>query len=127
MTASGVLFPIGSQEDEGRLGRFLVVARGSTVVSAVAQSRSLESCLTEIAKNLEEAEEHVAATAATTDVAATQGQELHEMWLLVAALTVVLGTPPHPSPGSAPASLRSWPASTAPASVPAHNQRHHSG
>jgi hypothetical protein len=110
MTASGVLFPIGSQEDERRLGRFLVVARGSTVVSTVAQSRSLESCLTEIAKNLEEAEAHVAATAATTDVAAAHGQELHEMWLLVAALMTLSVTSPRPSPGSARAALRSWPA-----------------
>ena len=110
MTASGVLFPIGSKEDEGRLGRFLVVAPGSAVVSKVAQSRGLESCLTEIAKNLEGAEEHLAATASTMDLAAAHGQELHEIWLLVAALTVVFVTPSHPSPGSAPASLRSWPA-----------------
>ena len=110
MTASGVLFPIYSNEDEGGLARFLVVAPGATVVSTVAGSRSLESCLTEIAKNLEAAEERLAAATSTTDQAGPRGQELHEMWLLVAALMTVPATPPRPSPGSAPASLRSWPA-----------------
>jgi hypothetical protein len=110
MTASGVLFPIGSAEHEGHMGRFLVVAPGSTVVSTVAHSRSLESCLTEIASNLEAAEERLGAPASSTDLAGPQVQELHEMWLLVAALMTVSVTPPQPSPGSAPASLRSWPA-----------------
>jgi hypothetical protein len=125
MTASGVLFPMGSEEHEGRVGRFLVVAPGSTVISTVAQSRSLESCLTEIASNLEAAEERWAAAASTTDLAGPQVQELHEMWLVVAALMTLSVTSPRPSPGSAQASLRSWPASTAPSSLPAHKERHH--
>ena len=108
MTASGVLFPMGSQEDEARLGRLLVVAPRSAVVSTVAQSRSLESCLTDIAKTLEGAAEHLAATASMTDRAAAHEQALHELWRLVAALRMVLATPAHPPPGSAPASLRSW-------------------
>ena len=110
MTASGVLFPIGSKEDEGCLGRFLVVAPGSAVVSKVAQSRGLESCLTEIASNLEAAEERLAAATPSTHLAGPQVQELHEIWLLVAALMTLSVTSPRPSPGSARASLRSWPA-----------------
>ena len=110
MTASGVLFPMDSEEHEGRMGRFLVVAPGATVISMVAQSRSLESCLTEIASNLEAAEERVAAATPSTELAGPQVQELHEMWLLVAALMTLSVTSPRPSPGSARASLRSWPA-----------------
>jgi hypothetical protein len=110
MTASGVLFPMGSAEDEGRMGRFLVVAPGSTVVSTVADSRSLEASLTEIASNLEAAEERLAAAAPSTHLAGPQVQELHEIWLLVAALMTNSVTPPPPTPGSAKAFLRSWPA-----------------
>ena len=110
MTASGVLLPIGSAEDEGGLGRYLVVAPESTVVSAVAQSRSLEASLTEIASNLKAAEERLAAAASTTDLARAHGEDLHEIWLLVAALMTVSVTALRPSPGSAQAWLRSWPA-----------------
>jgi hypothetical protein len=127
MTASGVLFPIGSAEHEGGVARFLVVAPGATVISMVAQSRSLESCLTEIASNLEAAEERLAAATPSTELAGPQVQELHEIWLLVAALMMLSVTSPRLSPGSAPASLRSWPASTVPSSPPAHNKRHHPG
>jgi hypothetical protein len=110
MIASGVLFPIGSAEDEGCVGRYLVVAPGSTVVSTVAQSRSLEASLLGIASNLEAAEERLAASASSTDVAEPHVEELHEVWLLVAALMMASVTPPQPSPGSAKAFLRSWPA-----------------
>lgn len=127
MTASGVLFPLGGKEDEGGLARYLVVAPGATVVSTLAQSRDLEASLTEIANHLEAAEAHLAAAASTTDPAAAHGQELHEIWLLVAALMAVSEAPSCPSPGPAPASLRSWPASTAPAAHPAHNERPHPG
>ena len=109
MSASGVLFPLGGKEDEGGLARFLVVAPGATVVSTLAHSRDLEASLTEIANHLQAAEERVAADASTTDPAAAHGQELHEIWLLVAALMAISETPSDPSPGSAPASLRSWP------------------
>ena len=110
MTASGVLFPIGSAEDEGFVGRYLVVAPGSTVISTVAQSRSLEVSLAGIASNLEAAEERLAAAASSTDLAGSHVQELHEIWLLVAALMMASVTPPRPSPGSAKAFLRTWPA-----------------
>jgi hypothetical protein len=109
MTASGVLFPLGSAEHEGRMGRFLVVAPGSTVVSTVAQSPSLEASLTGIARTLEAAEERLAAAAPSPHLAGAQLQELHEIRLLVAALMADAVTPPRPSPGSAQASLRSWP------------------
>jgi hypothetical protein len=94
MTASGVLFPIGGAEDEGCLGRYLVVAPGSTVISTVAQSRSLEVSLAGIASNLEAAEERLAAAASSTDVAGPHVRELHEIWLLVAALMTASVTPP---------------------------------
>jgi hypothetical protein len=127
MTASGVLFPLGGKEDEGGLARFLMVAPGAAVVSTMAHSRDLEASLTEIANNLEAAEAHLAAAASTTDSAAAQGQELHEIWLLVAALMADSETPSYPSPGPAPAWLRSWPASTTPSVHPAHNERPHPG
>ena len=110
MTASGVLFPMGRAEDEGRLGRFLVVAPGSTVVSTVAQSRSLETSLTEIARNLKAAEERLAALTPQTRRAEQRVRELREMRRLVAALMTDAVTSPGPAPGSAQASLRSWPA-----------------
>ncbi len=110
MTASGVLIPMGRAEDEGRLGRFLVVAPGSAVVSTVAQSRSLEASLTEIASNLQAAEERLAALTPQTRRAEQHVRELREMRRLVAVLMTAAVTPPRPAPGSAPASLRSWPA-----------------
>jgi hypothetical protein len=127
MTGSGVLFPLGGNEDEGGLARFLVVAPGATVVSTLAHSRDLEASLTDIANHLEAAEAHSAAAASTTDPAAAHGQELHEMWLLVAAVMAVSEPSSDLSPGPAPASLRSWPASTAPSAHPAHNERPHPG
>ena len=127
MTGSGVLFALGGNKDEGGLARYLVVGPGAAVVSTLAHSRDLEASLTEIANHLEAAEAHSAEAASTTDPAAAHGQELREFWLLVAALMAVSQPPSYPPPGPAPASLRSWPASTAPAARPAHNERPHPG
>jgi hypothetical protein len=105
MTASEVLFSMGTAEDEGRLGRYLVVAPASVVVSTVAHSRSLESSLTEIASNLEAAEERLAAAAPSPHQSGPQVQELHEIRLLVAALMTAAVRLPRPSPASAQACL----------------------
>ena len=110
MTASGVLIPMGRAGEEGHLGRLLVVAPGSTVVSTVAHSRSLEVSLTEIASNLRAAEERLAALTPQTHRAEQHVRELREMRRLVAALMTDAVTPLQPAPESAPASLRSWPA-----------------
>ena len=105
MTASEVLFSIGNAEDEGRIGRYLVVAPWSVVVSKVAHSRSLESSLIGIASNLEAAEERLTAAASSTQLAGPHVQELHEIRLLVAALMTASVRLPRPSPASAQASL----------------------
>ena len=125
MTAYGVLFPLGSAEEEGHMGRYLVVAPGSTVISTVAQSRGLEASLTGIARNLEAAEVRLAAAAPSTHLAGPHVRELREIRGLVAALMAEAVPPRRPAPGSAPASLRSWPAWPAPTALPAHNERHH--
>ena len=109
MTASGVLIPVGRAEAEGHLGRFFVVAPGSAVVSTVAHSRSLEASLTELASNLQAAEERLAALAPQTRRDEQHLRELREMRRLVTAIMTDAVTPPRPAPGSAPASLRSWP------------------
>ena len=88
----------------------MVVAPGSTVVSTVAQSRGLEASLTGIARNLEAAEARLEVAAPSTHLADPHVRELREIRGLVAALMTDAVTPPRPAPGSAPASLRSWPA-----------------
>ena len=88
MTGSGVLIPMGRAAEEGCLGRFFVAAPGSAVVSTVAQSRSLEASLTEIASNLKAVEERLTALAPHTRLAEPHVQELREIRALVMALTV---------------------------------------
>jgi hypothetical protein len=77
---------------------------------APSAGRSNEQSLVDIARNLNEAEEHLAAVAPYARLAEPYVRELREIRLLVAALMTDSATPARSSPGSAQGSHGSWPA-----------------
>ena len=77
---------------------------------APSPGRSNEQSVVEIARSLNEAEEHLAALAPYTRLAEPYVRELRDIGLLVATLMTDSVTPARSYPGSTQESHRSWPA-----------------